>query len=156
MNRHTLLPLLLLVSSFLAVSCQKNEADIDPRDQYTGIYVFSGSQSLTSINLKSNLGTLTVSSIKSGKVVISKDADVKQIKISLLDYPDLVAVMESNTFTLPFQNILDKTATGYTYYKNYGGNGSFINGKITLNISLGAVTDQALLRNDMSVSGSKQ
>ncbi|GAB3742466.1 hypothetical protein GCM10028816_52130 [Spirosoma lituiforme] len=122
--RNTLLPFLIMVSSFWAVSCQKNESDIDPRDQYTGIYVFSGSQSLTSINTKSNLGTLTVSTVKSGKVVISKDADVKQIKISLLDYPDLIAVLESNTFTIPPQNILDKTTTGYTYYKSYGGNGS--------------------------------
>ena len=150
------LSFLLAVLAFLAASCQKNEANVDLRDQYVGTYAVVGSQSLTSITLKSNTGTLTVSTVKNINVIISKDADDKQLKISVPGYPDLAAVMESNTFTIPPQSTQDKTATGFTYYKYYQGNGSFINNKVALNIGFGASTDLVILRSDMNLSGSKQ
>ena len=154
--KNLFLSVSLATLSLLPLGCKKSEADVDPRDQYAGTYLVSGTQSVAAVSLKTGVGTLYTSNVVNAKVVVSKGSASDEMMLVVDGNPSLTMKMESNTFFMLPTYVQDKTATGYSYYKMYDGRGSFINNKINLTTILTGKTDQVDGRSDTNVSGSKQ
>ncbi|MVM37984.1 hypothetical protein GO730_10900 [Spirosoma sp. HMF3257] len=89
-------------------------------------------------------------------VLIQKDSDPTQLRFSIPNNISLVATLDGGTFYMPPQSTAEKTAYGYSYFKNYEGDGAFSDNKLTFNFSLSAKTDQVTAKQVTILRGKKK
>lgn len=155
--RNTLVAVALLIS--VTTACKKSGlggADIDPRDQYVGVYE-GGYTASTLVNnsLVSNRETGTM------KITVTKSEVAKQLYLDLLfngvTNQKVTAELSDNTaFT-----IIDKQSDtipfdGRNYQGNYTATGQFVDKVVTLNTVTETLQSSVTLSRRGDITGTKK
>lgn len=146
-NLLTSLSIIALLTSL--TGCKK-DADIDPRDQYIGIY----SMTTTTTRTGTALGNIYTVNPKT-EIFVTKDPNSKQLRIVVPTNSDLLATADGSSFVIPQQSSTEWSGSGQSYLQYYQGDGLFSGNDLTFSYTVDAKSDQATTKTVVILKGSK-
>ena len=146
-NLLTSISIIALLTSL--TGCKK-DADIDPRDQYVGIY----SMTTTTTRAGTALGNIYTVNPKT-EIFVTKDPNSKQLRIVVPINGDLLATLDGSAFTIPQQSTTEWGGSGQSYPQYYQGDGLFSGSNLNFNFIVDAKSDQATTRTVITLKGIK-